>query len=133
MAPLALPRLARVGYVRGAADRVPEALRSVGVPVTLIDAPTLERGDLSRFDAIVIGSRAYETEPALATHNGRILDYARRGGLVLVQYQQYEFFARALRAVPDDGGRPAAPARGSDPERWHGGRRHGPRPEPRLR
>jgi LmbE family N-acetylglucosaminyl deacetylase len=100
VAPLALPRLARVGYVRGAADRVPEALRSVGVPVTLIDGPMLERGDLSRFDAIVIGSRAYETEPALVSHNGRILDYARRGGLVLVQYQQYDFFTRGYAPFP---------------------------------
>jgi LmbE family N-acetylglucosaminyl deacetylase len=100
VAPLTLPRLARVGYVRGAADRVPEALRSVGLSVTLIDAPMLERGDLSRFDAIVIGSRAYETEPALVSHNGRILDYARRGGLVLVQYQQYEFFSRGYAPYP---------------------------------
>jgi LmbE family N-acetylglucosaminyl deacetylase len=98
--PLALPRLARIGYVRGAADRVPEALRSVGLPVTLLDGAALERSDLSRYDAIVIGSRAYETEPALAAHNGRLLDYARRGGLILVQYQQYEFFARGYAPLP---------------------------------
>src|SRR5207237_5301211 len=45
-APLLLPRLARVGYIRGAADLVPEALKSVGVPVVLLDAGTLDRGDL---------------------------------------------------------------------------------------
>lgn len=119
VAPVALPRLARVGYIRGAADRVPEALRSVGVPVTLIDAPMLERGDLSRFDAIVIGSRAYETEPALVSHNGRILDYARRGGLVLVQYQQYDFFSRGYAPFPMTvGGQPLrleATTRGGGP------------------
>ena len=90
-APLALPRLSRVGYVRGAADRVPEALRAAGVPVELLDSTALERGDLSRYDAIVIGPRAYETEPTLAEHNARVLDYARNGGLVVVQYQQYQF------------------------------------------
>jgi hypothetical protein len=95
-----LPRLARIGYVRGAADRTPEALRSIGLPVTLLDAATLERGDLSRYDAIVVGSRAYETEPALGRHNARLLDYARRGGLVLVQYQQYEFFTRGYAPYP---------------------------------
>jgi LmbE family N-acetylglucosaminyl deacetylase len=100
VARLALPRLARIGYVRGAADRVPEALRSVGLPVTLLDGSVLERGDLSRFDAIVVGSRAYETEPALVSANRRILDYARRGGLVLVQYQQYEFFSRGYAPYP---------------------------------
>jgi hypothetical protein len=91
VAKILLPGLARVGYVRGAADRVPEALAEVGVPVVLLDADSLEHGDLSRYDAIVIGSRAYETDPVLVASNGRLLDYARGGGLLLVQYQQYPF------------------------------------------
>lgn len=88
---LSLPPLTHVGYVRGAADRVPEALQAVGVPIELVGPDTLARGDLTRYDAIVIGSRAYETDPALVANNGRVLDYARGGGLVLVQYQQYPF------------------------------------------
>ncbi|MGH7646359.1 MAG: NEW3 domain-containing protein, partial [Gemmatimonadales bacterium] len=91
LAEITLPLLVRVGYVRGAADRVPEALAAVGLPIELLGADSLARGDLTRYDAIVIGSRAYETDPALATHNGRLLDYARGGGLVVVQYQQYAF------------------------------------------
>jgi LmbE family N-acetylglucosaminyl deacetylase len=90
-AQIALPALSRVGYVRGAADRVPEALLAVGVPVELLGPDSLARGDLSRYDAIVIGSRAYETDPALVANNARLLDYARAGGLLLVQYQQYPF------------------------------------------
>jgi hypothetical protein len=70
---------------------VPEALLAVGVPVELLGPDSLARGDLSRYDAIVIGSRAYETDPALAANNARLLDYARAGGLLLVQYQQYPF------------------------------------------
>ena len=88
---ISLPALTRVGYVRGASDRVPEALQAVGVPIELLGPDTLARGDLSRYDAIVIGSRAYETEPALVASNGRLLDYVRGGGLVIVQYQQYPF------------------------------------------
>jgi hypothetical protein len=88
---IALPKLARVGYVRGASDRVPEALAAVGIPIELLGPDTLGRGDLSRYDAIVVGSRAYETDPALVAANGRVLDYARSGGLVIVQYQQYPF------------------------------------------
>src|SRR5207247_11203440 len=91
VARIALPALARVGYVRGASDRVPEALQGVGVPIELLGPDTLARGDLSHYDAIVIGSRAYETDPALVASNGRLLDYARAGGLVIVQYQQYPF------------------------------------------
>ena len=93
---IALPALARVGYVRGASDRVPEALLAVGVPIVLLGPDTLARGDLSRYDAIVIGSRAYETEPALVASNGRLLDYVRGGGLVIVQYQQYPFVSGAF-------------------------------------
>jgi LmbE family N-acetylglucosaminyl deacetylase len=92
LAPLVLPRLARVGYVRGAADRVPEALSDVGVPLTLLTPEMLDRGNLNRFDAIVVGPRAYETDSALVENNRRLLEYARRGGLVIVQYQQHRFF-----------------------------------------
>ena len=88
---LGLPYLTRVGYVRGAADRVPEELQAIGVPLELLDADGLARGDLSRYDAVVIGSRAYETDPALVANHGRLLDYAKNGGLVIVQYQQYQF------------------------------------------
>lgn len=97
---VALPALSHVGYVRGAADRVPEALLAVGVPIELISADSLARGDLSRYDVIVIGSRAYETEPALVANNGRLLDYARSGGLVVVQYQQYPFVDGGFAPYP---------------------------------
>ena len=99
-APLVLPPVDLVGYVRGAADRVPEALRAAGIAIELIDSTMLERGDLGRYDAIVIGPRAYETEPALAEHNQRLLAYARRGGLVIVQYQQYQFIAGSFAPFP---------------------------------
>jgi LmbE family N-acetylglucosaminyl deacetylase len=103
---LALPALTRVGYVRGAADRVPEGLLAVGVPLELIGADSLARGDLSRYEAIVIGSRAYETEPALAGNNGRLLEYVRNGGLVIVQYQQYAFVDGGFAPYPLTIGRP---------------------------
>jgi hypothetical protein len=97
-----------VGYVRGASDRVPEALAGVGVPVTLLDAAALERGDLGRFSAIIIGPRAYETEPALLEYNDRLLAYTRRGGLLLVQYQQQLFFDGGYAPYPLTVGGPAA-------------------------
>jgi hypothetical protein len=86
-----LPPLKRVGYVRGASDRVPEFLLQAGVPLELLGPHELLEGDLGRYDAIVVGSRAYETDPVLGRANHRILDYAKAGGLVIVQYQQYPF------------------------------------------
>ncbi|MEO8189776.1 MAG: PIG-L family deacetylase [Acidobacteriota bacterium] len=88
---LKLPKLSAIGYVRGASDRVPEALLAVGVPLRLLSGNDLEHGSLSSFDAIVLGVRAYETEPALANANGRLLDWVRAGGLLIVQYQQLGF------------------------------------------
>jgi LmbE family N-acetylglucosaminyl deacetylase len=100
LAPLVLPRLRRVGYVRGAADRVPEALESVGLPVSVLTPGMLERGNLDRYDAIVIGPRAYETDSGLVENNARLLAYARRGGLLIVQYQQHQFFNGRFAPYP---------------------------------
>ncbi|MEO8030445.1 MAG: PIG-L family deacetylase [Gemmatimonadota bacterium] len=100
LAPIVLPKVARIGYVRGAADQVPEALTEAGMTVELLDRATLERGDLSRFPVIVIGPRAYETDTALVRNNARLLEYARTGGLVVVQYQQQIWFNGGFAPFP---------------------------------
>lgn len=92
VAPVDFPHIARIGYVRGAADRVPEALRSVGLTIELLTGEDLASRPLGRYGAIVIGPRAWETDPALPAANDRLLAYARAGGTVVVQYQQYGYF-----------------------------------------
>jgi LmbE family N-acetylglucosaminyl deacetylase len=91
VAPMTLPPLGRVGYVRGASDRMPEALRQIEVPVEVLDGDQLAGDDLSVYDAIVVGSRAYEADSALTEYNERLMEYTRSGGLLIVQYQQYQF------------------------------------------
>ena len=76
----------QVGYVMGAGDNVPDALRQLGCEVTLLGEETLTRSDLSRFDAIVTGVRAYNTRPDLVANQQRLLDYVKRGGTLIVQY-----------------------------------------------
>ncbi|MCP4658480.1 MAG: PIG-L family deacetylase [bacterium] len=95
-----LPALGRVGYIRGASDRVPEFLGQIDLPLELLAAGDLAERDLAAFDAIVVGSRAYETDPALARANARLLAYARDGGLVIVQYQQYQFVRGGFAPYP---------------------------------
>ena len=121
---IAVPPLRAVGYVRGAADGVPEALAGLGVPVVELTPDSLARGDLSKFDAVVIGSRAYETVPAVKEFNARLLAYARAGGLLLVQYQQYEFFRGAFAPFPMTvgGASLASMLAGTAPERKPGDR-----------
>lgn len=99
-ASLELPRARRIGYVRGASDLVPEALAAVGLRVDLLAPGDLERGELGGYDVIVIGSRAYETDPAVGENNGRLLDYVRAGGHLLVQYQQQPFFQGRFAPYP---------------------------------
>jgi len=97
---ISLPPLTRSATCRGASDRVPEALQAVGVPIGAARSRHARPRRSPRYDAIVIGSRAYGTEPALVASNGRLLDYVRAGGLMIVQYQQYPFVNRRLSRLP---------------------------------
>lgn len=105
-ADIALPQLTRIGYVLGASDKVPGLLAEIGLPVSLLSPADLDHGDLARYDAIVVGSRAYETDPALAKANARLLDYVRAGGLMIVQYQQYPFVDGKFAPLPFEIARP---------------------------
>lgn len=80
----------RVGYIMGAGDEVPEALRQMGCDVTPLGPEDLARGDLGRFDAIVAGVRAYNTRPDLRANQHRILDFVSKGGTMVVQYNVLE-------------------------------------------
>ena len=103
---LAVPEFRAVGYLRGASDRVPEALAALGLPIRLLDADELAHADLRRYDVIVVGSRAYETDSALTQHNGRLLAYVRDGGRLVVQYQQFQFARGNYAPFPIEIGRP---------------------------
>ncbi|MGH7500790.1 MAG: PIG-L family deacetylase [Longimicrobiales bacterium] len=81
----------RVGYIEGAGDAGAAVLRQLGVEVELLDARGLAASDLGRFDAIVCGIRAYEVRTDLIANNARLLEYVRRGGTFIVQYNQQEF------------------------------------------
>ena len=83
--------LAKVAYVRGAGDEVPPAIEQLGLPVVFLSADDLAYGDLSRYTTIVTGIRAYQTRKDLVAANSRLLDYAKNGGNVVVQYNKFEF------------------------------------------
>ncbi len=76
----------RVGYVMGAGDNVPESLAQLGLDVRLLGADDLAKADLSGFDAIVTGVRAYNVRADLRANQRRLMDYVERGGTVIVQY-----------------------------------------------
>ncbi|MDO8680254.1 MAG: PIG-L family deacetylase [Acidobacteriota bacterium] len=80
-----------VGYVMGVGDEVPAALEQLGVKLSMITPDELAWGDLSRYDVIVTGVRAYERRADLRAYNHRLIDYAKAGGRVIVQYNKFEF------------------------------------------
>ena len=79
-----------VGYIMGAGDEVPQALRQMGCAVTLLTETDLTAGDLTRFDAIVTGVRAYNTRADLRANQPRLLEYVKNGGTMVVQYNVAE-------------------------------------------
>lgn len=95
-----LPENMSLAYVQGSGDEIPGVLRSLGLRVMELTDAELGSVDLSAYDAIALGIRAYETRPALLEHNARLLDYARGGGTLVVQYNKSEFAAMNVAPYP---------------------------------
>jgi LmbE family N-acetylglucosaminyl deacetylase len=85
---LVVPAGLHIGYIAAENDTLPEILRQIGIRVDMLDEVALAFGDLSKYDAITVGIRAYELRPDLLRTNARLLDYVKRGGTLLVQYQR---------------------------------------------
>jgi LmbE family N-acetylglucosaminyl deacetylase len=90
----------QVAYVQGAGDAVAEAIATLGVRVELLDERAIAGRDLSKFDVVVLGIRAYETNPALTASNDRFLEWVRSGGVLITQYQQYDYFNGGYAPYP---------------------------------
>jgi LmbE family N-acetylglucosaminyl deacetylase len=75
-----------IGYVEGSGDTVADDLSHLGIRVELLDDEALRSSDLSRFQAIVVGIRAYNTRDTLRSQHDRLMRYVENGGTVVVQY-----------------------------------------------
>lgn len=80
-----------IAYVEGSGDDVPAALEQIGVHVSYLSAQDLAGSDLKKYDAIVLGVRAYAVRPDLIANNARLLQYVQNGGVVIVQYNTPEY------------------------------------------
>jgi LmbE family N-acetylglucosaminyl deacetylase len=81
----------RVAYLPGTGDDVPQALGNLGLSVRTLAATDVTQGDLSAYDAIVLGTRAYAVRPELKAANNRLLEYVKNGGVLIVQYNLQDF------------------------------------------
>lgn len=89
----------RIGYLAGAGDEVPAALRQVGFEVTLLGEEAILRQPLGQYGAIVIGVRAYNTNPRLAFYYQRLMDYVAAGGNLVVQYSTSNRLGKLNQAI----------------------------------
>ena len=80
-----------IAYVMGTGDLVPTAIEGLGITPHLLTAAELNSSDLSAFNVIVIGIRAYSVRPELAADEPRLKDFVEHGGTLIVQYQSGNF------------------------------------------
>ena len=76
-----------IGYIMGAGDEVPRHLEQIGYKVTPLVEGNIREQDLSKFDAILVGIRAFNTEKWLPARKPQLMAYVEQGGNLIVQYQ----------------------------------------------
>jgi len=92
----------KVGYVMGIGDLVPIGLQQLGATVTLLNERDLATADLSAYDAIMTGTRAYAVREDLKTYNKRLLDYVKAGGNMIVLYNTFEMVPNEFAPFPGE-------------------------------
>jgi hypothetical protein len=97
---VAVPSGLRIGYVPGVSDDVGAVLAQLDLPVETIDPERFGATDLRAFNVIVIGPRAYQRTPGLAVFTDQLLQFARAGGTVFVQYGQQEMLDPGMLPYP---------------------------------
>ncbi|MBE9584519.1 PIG-L family deacetylase [Mucilaginibacter sp. JRF] len=75
-----------IGYLPGAGDKIPEALRQLGYNVRILSEDDIMNSDLAIYDAIITGVRSFNVNPRLVFEQPRLLDYVNNGGNLVVQY-----------------------------------------------
>jgi LmbE family N-acetylglucosaminyl deacetylase len=92
----------KVGYVMGIGDQVPQGLQQLGAQVTLLGERELASANLSTYDTIITGTRAYAVRDDLETYNARLLDYVRNGGNMIVLYNTQELVPHTFAPFPGE-------------------------------
>ncbi|MFT3750419.1 MAG: PIG-L family deacetylase [Agriterribacter sp.] len=76
----------KIANLKGAADLIEESLKEAGYDVTDIDVKDINPHSLSRFDAVIIGIRAYNVLPGLDQYKKVLKEYIKEGGNVIALY-----------------------------------------------
>jgi len=83
----------KIGYIVGAGDKVPEALEQMGFEVNRLNQKEISKNPLDKFDAIIVGVRAYNTLDWLGNYYEKLMKYVENGGNLIVQYNTSNFIS----------------------------------------
>jgi len=75
-----------VGYIKGAGDEIPAALRNMGYEVWEMKNEEITSANLKKLDAVVLGVRALNTNERIAYFMPDLLEYVNTGGTLVMQY-----------------------------------------------
>ncbi len=88
-----------IGYIMGAGDEVPESLKQIGYQVHTINPNDIQKGSLDKYDAIVVGIRAYNVVEGLKFKQPILFDYVENGGNMIVQYNTAGRWAKQFENI----------------------------------
>jgi LmbE family N-acetylglucosaminyl deacetylase len=89
----------RVGYITGAGDKVPDALTQLGYEVVLLGEKDIYPANLTQFDAVVAGVRAYNVHDWLNDKYTILMDYIKGGGNYIVQYNTNNYISSVKEKI----------------------------------
>lgn len=81
----------KIGYIKGAGDKIPEALNQMGYEVDLLGEKDLSATNMQQYDAVLTGVRAYNTNDYWENVYPEIMKYIENGGNYVVQYNTASF------------------------------------------
>lgn len=91
----------KIAYVSGKNDELAVSLKQLLTEVEIIGYKSLEKTNLSSFDAIVLGIRIYNTHPELAVFHAQLQEYVESGGVLIAQYNTpYDLSVHEVGAYP---------------------------------
>ncbi len=89
----------KIGYIVGAGDKVPEALEQMGFEVNRLNQKEISKNPLDKFDAIIVGVRAYNTLDWLPSYYDKLMKYVENGGNLIVQYNTSNFISNVRSKI----------------------------------
>jgi LmbE family N-acetylglucosaminyl deacetylase len=89
-----------IGYIPGAGDDIPQSLQQIGYEVKMLDGPEITAENLKRFDAVVLGIRAYNTQDRIGAWQAELLECVKAGGVVVVQYNTTDLKTKQIGPYP---------------------------------